>query len=174
MAKAKYVSDEDEVLQEAAEMQATMEKPIASPGDQQAAINQGILAALEKIANRQEAGPIPQLSVAQAVFKTPWNPTGKKDRIKLTRPVRINNHPVRDMMLSEDEITRLNALKPGRYHDRKWIVWEKDDDQGNATLHVNFPNKTPDQKIEIMQAHKGAGLAGLLDIILAEQNAVRA
>ena len=173
MAK-KYVSDDEELMAEAeAEMAAAQAQAAAQAKDGQAAINAGILAALEKIAGRQETGPIPQLSVSQATFKTPWNPTGKKDRLRLERKVRINGHPVKDSMLSEEEIEKLNSLKAGKYNSRKWIVWELDDDQGNATLNVNFPNKSPDQKYEIMQAEAGRGLAGLLDIILTEQNAVR-
>jgi len=168
MAK-KYVSDDEEIM---AEAEVAMAEAQTQAVDGQAAINAGILAALEKIAGRQETGPIPQLSVSQAIFKTPWNPTGKKDRLKLERKVRINGHPVKDSMLSEEEIEKLNKLKVGKYRSRKWVVWEMDDDQGNATLNVNFPNKSPDQKYEIMQAEAGRGLAGLLDIILTEQNAI--
>jgi len=115
---------------------------------------------LKRLTTIQERQPIPQETVAQATFVTPWNPTGKKTRPRLRRRVFLNGHPLSDTRLTEDEVTLLNSLKHGRYHNRQWLVLERDE-EGTSSLHVFFPNKTEAQRIE----HARMAPNGLVDLL---------
>jgi hypothetical protein len=140
----------------------------------QAQTNQRLTAALEAIAGRAETGPTPQIPFAQAKFQTPWNPTGEPYKVELSRPTWINGHRLRELLLSQEEIVKLNKLRAGKYHDRKWIVVESDGDSGESSSMVSlfFPNKTPEQKIDLARTLGGRGLVALLDMILEEADRI--
>lgn len=139
----------------------------------QDALNERMVAAIEALAQKNATGPTPQIPFAQAKHVTPWNPTGTRKRMKFTRPTFINGRKIGELMHTDAEIEKLNALKPGHYHNRKIVVWSSDTSDGLSTINLQFPNKTPEQKMELMRLTAGKnGLEGILDIVLAEQSAV--
>jgi hypothetical protein len=119
-----------------------------------------LIAVLDRLTRIQEGQPLPQLSVTQAKYITPWNPTGAKDRPKLRRAVYQNGQPLSEGRLSAEEITLLNTLKNGRYAKRKWLVMEKDEDGAN-TMHFYTPNKTEAERMDLARTAPG----GLVDIL---------
>lgn len=129
--------------------------------------------ALDKIANRSEAGPTPQIPFAQAKWQTPWNPTGERYARLLKRTVRLNGHRLSEITMSQPEIDALNDLKPGRYNDRKWTVIEEDGGADGSAINIYLPNHRPEQRMENTIMAKGQGLMGVLGIMLSEQRAVR-
>jgi len=130
-----------------------------------------ILQVLERLTQIQEAQPVPQQTVAQATYVTPWNPTGKRQRPRLRRRVFENGHPISDGRLTDEEITLLNGLKHGRYHSRQWTVIERDE-EGLTSLHLFFPNKTEADRMAIARIAP-RGLADLLVLIHQEMQGVK-
>lgn len=128
---------------------------------------------LTSLVGKSEAGPTPQIPFAQAKFKTPWNPTGKKYRVGLTRETYMNGHQLREGRLSEEEITLLNQLKAGKYYNKQWTVIETDEGDGKHTVEIIIPNRTQEQRMALTIAHGGRGLVGICEKILAEQNAIQ-
>lgn len=129
-------------------------------------IDERLVAAIELLAAQQEAGPVKQIPLAKAKFCTPWNPTGKRYREELRRPTYLNGHRLRSMMLSEDEIQLLNQLTPGRYHDNRWTVIERHQDDEGTAIQVYIPNRTLQQRLEWKSAAKD--LTDALRQIVAE------
>jgi hypothetical protein len=125
---------------------------------------------LERLTQIQERQPIPQQTVAQATFITPWNPTGSKTRPRLRRKVFLNNHVLSDGRLTDEEVMLINTLKHGRYHNRQWLVIEKDE-EGTSSLLILLPNKTESQRIEMARTCP-AGLVDALRMIHREMTAV--
>lgn len=128
---------------------------------------------LTSLAGKSDVGPTPQIPFAQAKFKTPWNPTGKKYRVGLTRETYMNGHQLREGRLSEEEITLLNQLKAGKYYNKQWTVIETDEGDGKHTVEIIIPNRTQEQRMALTIAHGGRGLVGICEKILAEQNAIQ-
>jgi len=94
---------------------------------------------------------------------TPWNPTGKRERVKLRRPTFISGYPVNPMMHTEEEITLLNEVKPGRYNNRRWEVTRFDD----GSIDIRYPNRTFEQRMEM--ALKAPSISELCKQIIAER-----
>lgn len=126
---------------------------------------------LHRLVDRTEAGPVPQVRIANAKFKTPWNPTGTQDRPSLSRTTFLNGHRLREITLSDEEITLFNKLKPGRYHNRKWLVVEADSENGSS-IQVFIPNKTEADRLETKAA--ASNLAGILRIMTSDAPSARA
>jgi hypothetical protein len=127
--------------------------------------------ALARIVDQGETGPIRQVSVAKAKIRTPWNPTGAKVRAKLSRTVRMNGFTLRERMMSDEEITLLNQVQPGKYHDKKWVVMQVDGDADGSAIDLFIPNKTHADQIETVRASVTGDLAGILRVIVAEHAA---
>jgi hypothetical protein len=125
-----------------------------------------LIQSIAVMAARQDAGPIPQISAAKAVYRTPWNPTGNKKRPKLKRTTYLSGARLRDALLSDREILLLNKLTAGKYHGGQWVVLEKDEAQG-AEVSLFVPNKTQEQRIELKGAARN--LEDLLTQIVNEQ-----
>jgi hypothetical protein len=158
-------------IQAESQMKAALAQ--AATTDPQAAINHGILSLLTKLLDRQEkhTGPTPQIPFAQYKQKTTWNPTGEKHRRALKRPTFLNGHRLREKMLSQTEIDLLNQVKPGSYNGRKWTVIEQStSENGAGALKIFFPNKTPEQRMALLE--EGRSLVELLNKIIREQEAV--
>lgn len=169
-AQAEYDRQQEQFKQlEAAKAEARRNPDALTLSDQ---VNLRMIDILEKLSNRNEAGPTPQIPFASAKFCTPWNPTGKPYRDTLKRKTFVNDFQIRELTHSEEEIRLLNLVKPGRYNKRKWLVREEDSGEAGHSLHIYFPNRTQAQRIELTAEHKGRGLVGLLERILAEQNAI--
>jgi hypothetical protein len=171
MAKAKQYTDDldlDTLVDEAAEAVQAQIPPVAA----QDALNERMVAAIEKLAERQDQGPQQQIPIHKVPVKTPWNPTGTKNRPKLARPTFINGRKIGELWHTAEEIEKLNQIKPGHYWNRRIVVWSADTSGGFSSINLQFPNKSPDDKYEIMRLTAGKGLVGILDVILGEQNSV--
>jgi hypothetical protein len=126
---------------------------------------------LEGLTRKADAGPVQQIPIAKAKFVTPWHPTGERRRPKLARPTFLNQHRLREMLMSNEEIELCNQLKPGFYQNRRWRVVTTDADGGVASMSIYLPNKTEADRLEMKT--KARDLADALRMIVAEQNAVR-
>jgi hypothetical protein len=160
--------DMDAVYAEAAATQIASENPTAT----QDQLNLRMVEVLEGLARKNATGPIPQIPINQYKAQTPWNPTGARKRATFNQPSYLNGHRLSNIMHSDEEITKFNQLKPGKYYNRKIVVWQADTSDGDNALHLQFSNKTSEQKFEMAQLTGQRGLAAILDVILAEQAAV--
>lgn len=144
--------------------------------------NETIAAAIAKIAEASENGPIRQIPASKALFKTPWNPTGKKrgKRIRLSRATYLNGHRLREMMMSEDEINLCNSVKAGLYNGRRWTVQVKEaagQSEGREVL-IWIPNKSTADRLQLAKdsVHPSDpsknGLVAILERIVDEQSRV--
>lgn len=103
---------------------------------------------LGRLVDKNEAGPIPQIPVARAILPTPWHPSGSKVRPELARTAYLNGHRLREIMMSDEEITLINGLRAGRYMNRKWTVVDTDGDGNAASIQIFLPNKTEAERLE--------------------------
>lgn len=174
---AAFQAEEDKELAAAeAEYRASIDPTAALSGagtDPNTAVLAQMTQVLSRLAGKAEAGPTPQIPFSKAKFCTPWNPTGKKYRVGLTRDTWMNGHQLREGRLSEEEITLLNQLKPGKYHNKQWTVIETDEGDGKHSIEIIIPNKTQEQRMALTIAHGGRGLVGICEKIIAEQNAIQ-
>ncbi len=72
---------------------------------------------MERIVSRNESTR--QLSYAEILPVTPFNPEGKRNRIGFKRQTYMHGILLNPMLHTEEEIDLFNQLKPGRYIDRK-------------------------------------------------------
>lgn len=131
-----------------------------------AVTNDQLAAALVTLAASQESAPIRQIPLARAKVRTPWNPTGDKKRPKLSRVTRLNGFRLKESRLSNDEIRGFNALQPGKYNGRKWIVTSSQDEEGSA-IDIYLPNKTAAHRIEFRSTCPN-GLPDALNLMARE------
>jgi hypothetical protein len=127
-----------------------------------------LVGVLDRLTRIQERQPIPQETAAQAKYCTPWNPTGRKDMPKLKRRVFQNGHPISDVRMTEQEINLINTLKHGRYHNRQWLVVERDEG-GSTAMHIYWPNKTESDRIQMARIAPN----GLADVLLMIHDEMR-
>jgi hypothetical protein len=105
-----------------------------------------------------------QVPVGKAKYRTPWNPTGEIRKVKLkAKKFYQNGAEVNPDMMSDEEVTLVNQLKPGRYNKRKWEVVKRRD----KSLDLRYPNRTLQQRWAMQQ--EGGGFSGILKKILIEQ-----
>ena len=150
MAKTQVREDEPQTEQEVALAQA-----------------QANVKALQAIADTLQAGPVKQVNRANRVPKTPWNPEGKKVRATLRCRMTQNDTRIGESRLSEEEINLFNQLKPGKYQGGNWVVTATNKD-GVETLNLYIPNKTMSDRYKMKGIAGTRGLAGILDVIIAE------
>jgi hypothetical protein len=125
-----------------------------------------LLALLSKLIEANDAGPVKQIPRGKALIRTPWHPSGEKNRPKLARTTFINNFPCKEIMMSNEEITLLNELKPGKYLGKKVVVIEDSDKEGSS-ITIYIPNKSHEDKLWQMQV--APELVVLLRSLDAEQ-----
>jgi hypothetical protein len=107
-----------------------------------------------------------KISVAEASKATPWNPSGKPRTVKLKPPaVYQNGARLNPVMLSDEEVTLLNQLKPGVFNHKKWVVRKRRD----KSLDIQYPNKTIEARMELKG--EAGNLSGMLRKILTEYEA---
>jgi len=88
------------------------------------------------------------------------------------RAVRQNGREAQQ--LTHDEIRALNEIKrPGLYLDKRFDVKIAESNAGKE-LDINYPNSTIDQRMENAQFFSGGGFKGLVQKIVAEQDAMLA
>ncbi len=144
-----------------------------------------LVQSISKIAEQSDRGPIKSIPIAKSKQRTPWNPTGKKVRLKLTRPTYMNGHRLHETRMGELEIQLFNQVKPGRYGENGRItVIEKGGDEGSRELQVWIPNKTVPDRLAMARmtadptpdpvtGKPRAGIIVILERILAEQKSVK-
>lgn len=109
-----------------------------------------------------------QLSLLEITPTTPWNPEGKRNRVPLTRPAYQHGQLINPLNMTEEEISLVNQIKPGRYYDRKIEVYRTVDGGINFTYMLgNTANK-----IEFWS--KFPSLVSLLTYIIDERKAKEA
>lgn len=108
-----------------------------------------------------------KLGIHETKFPTPWNPTGERRTLKM-KPAAFfqNGARVNVAMLSDEEITLINQLKPGLYNKKKWQVVRKRD----KSLHLHYPNATLEHRFDL-NIQAGGQFAGMLKLIVTEQEA---
>jgi hypothetical protein len=124
-------------------------------------------AAVVAIAESIDAGPLKQIPRHKMKDVTPWNPEGKKRRLKLTRIFTQNDYRCPENRMTEAEIELVNKLKPGKYYGGKWIVTETDAG-GVKTINLYVPNKSREDQFEIARIAGDKGLAAILERIVNE------
>ncbi len=128
--------------------------------------SESVAQAMARFIQRDDDGPIRQVSVHKAKYRTPWHPSGDPNRPKLTRKMRLNGVQLRDRMLSNKEIDLLNQVKPGKYHNKRWFVMETDGDEDGSKVDIFLPNKTQQDRLAL--AGDARNLEEVLTIIVNE------
>jgi hypothetical protein len=105
-----------------------------------------------------------QVPIGKAKIRTPWNPSGNPRKVKLKfKQLYQNGSRVNPDMMSEEEISLVNQLKPGRYNKRKWEVVKRRD----KSIDIRVPNKTLQQRMTLKGEAKD--FAAIVQKILLEQ-----
>jgi hypothetical protein len=104
------------------------------------------LGSIKDIAEESRASrALRQLTVAEVKNDTPWNPEGlPKIKLKCER-FYMCGAPVKEDMLSNDEIAAINKLKPGRYNKRKWEVLKFQD----KSIDIRYPRVTVADRFDL-------------------------
>lgn len=114
----------------------------------------------------QETAPIQQVHISRYVAKTPFNPTGSKTRPKLRGLFLQNGGRMVEDRLTNDEITLLNKIRPGRYLDRRVEVIERTEN-GETSVEIRYSNASMEQRLELK--NRARNLKEMLQGILDEQ-----
>lgn len=75
---------------------------------------------------------------------TPWNPEGKRSRLKPRGEIYQNGYLVNPLMMTEEDIELCNKLKPGRYLDRTVTVAR----QRDGSLYIEYASARTDQRMD--------------------------
>ena len=113
-----------------------------------------------------EAGPIKQVPISRYLAKTPWNPTGSKQRPKLRATFLQNGYEIREAFVTDEQIHLLNQIKPGRYINRKVEVVERNE-HGNHSIELRYNNKSIEDRMELKT--EARNLTEMLQRIVNEQ-----
>jgi hypothetical protein len=148
-----------------------MAKKEAAPKDNSTDYDERLLKVLEMLAAKQDEGPIKQIPISKAIYKTPWNPTGDPNRPEFARASFMNGFRLKEGLHSNEEIELFNQIKPGRYIGNKVLVVAKNADKEGTEVMLFVPNKTVEDRI--LQAQYAPTLSVLLKTIIAEQNQVK-
>lgn len=118
-----------------------------------------------QLAESQSSG-FRKIRVHEAKFPTPWNPSGERRTLKL-KPASFSQNGARinPALLSDEEITLINQLKPGVYNKKKWRVVRRRD----KSLDLQYPNESLEARFELKG--EAGNLAGMLKMIITEQEA---
>jgi len=155
---------------------ADPEPEVTAPAGQPTAqdlINMKIATALERLAERQDAGPIPQIPITKAIHKTATNPTGGP-RPVLKRAFYQNGNPVRPVNLTNREIELINQLKAGAYHNSRWYVTVENVGDGQQRVHVQVPNKAQEDKLAVARLVGNRGFEAILELMVEEGTRITA
>lgn len=115
----------------------------------------------------EETAPVKQVHISRYVATTPFNPTGDKRRVKLTREVFQNGIRVQPEFLHTEEIELLNKVKPGRYIGRRVEVIERGEGE-EKNLEFRYRNQSIEQRLELKNHFRN--FAEMLRLIVAEQD----
>lgn len=121
------------------------------------------LAEAQAAATERENSKFKEIGFQDAVFCTPWNPTGKKIRPNLKVKGFQNGAQLDPEKLHDEEIELFNQLKPGRYFGGKFEVVRKRD----RSIDFRYANKTVDQRSELKSS--AVNFAAMLKLVVMEQ-----
>jgi len=93
----------------------------------------------------EQQGATRQLTMNEIKPVTPWNPEGKRDRIKLKQEVFQHGYYLNPIMMTEATIDLFNQIKPGRYFGRKIEVQRLN----NGELNITWSNAKLQDRIEM-------------------------
>lgn len=145
------------------------EKPQASapaaPAEDSPALVSAVTAFTAAV-ERLESQTPNKVPLHKAIIRTPWNPEGKKDRLRLKRTTYQNGTRVDEKRLSEEEIGLFNQLRPGRYGpNRKYVVIVRPTDRA---VELRYSNKSIEDRMANQVDAKGRGIVGILEMIVEE------
>lgn len=125
---------------------------------------------IDKLANAitnavAEAGPVKQIHISRYTAKTPWNPTGSKQRPKMRCRFFQNGFEIREAFVTDEDIDRLNKIRPGRYLNRKVEVIQRNE-HGNESMELRYSNATIEQRMELK--NEARSLSEMLKRIVSE------
>jgi hypothetical protein len=95
-------------------------------------------------------------AVADAVVKVQEKTTPNEvrfiappDRPKLTRKTIFCGAIEEERRLSDEEILLYNQVTPGRYHNRRWEVIEREEGSDGKTVEIRIPVSTVDDRMQL-------------------------
>jgi len=91
-----------------------------------------------------------------------------KRKVKLRAPFYQNGVMVRLDQLTDEQVTLINQLKPGRFNNRKWEIVKRRD----RSIDFRYPNKTVEQRMQNNMVARD--LTGMLQLILTEAETQKA
>jgi hypothetical protein len=128
-----------------------------------------LVESIAKIASALNDERTTQIPFHKAKIPTPFNPSGDRNRPKLTRPVWFNGALINPVFLTNEEIELCNQLKPGRYHGRQWQVIERTNDP-DRPLEIRVQDASVEDR---MSLYKDApSFAALCKAMIAEQGTI--
>lgn len=161
---------EDDVLtnehMEQTEPSAPGQAPLARPAtqDQMAQMMAAMLEIAKSLSSAEQRRESQrQLSITEIKPDSPWNPEGKRDRLKLSRATSLHGIALNPLTHSEEEIALFNKLKPGRYIERRVEVRMTQD----GSIDLSWPGAKNDTRIEFYS--RFPTLVSLLQAVIAER-----
>lgn len=167
MAKTKTIRVTDEEL---ALLQATREKAKAGDVAVEAPKDTvGITAAQQALADAfvsaiERTRPPEKKTIANRKPVTPWTPKDGSPKLKMRRKFFQHGMPIGENVTNE-EITLLNQLKPGRYCEGNVIVTLRKD----RGIDVDYPVRTVQQRLKLVNQFHITSFVSLLKRLIDEK-----
>lgn len=150
---------EQELKEEAAKLAAPVEA--STTADKTLLAMLRIAESMEAFMKRQESTR--QLSILEVAPVSPWNPEGRKDHPKFSRPTCVQGIQVDSFQHTAEEVKLFNQLKPGRYCNRVVEVQRLSD----GTINLQWPGMKLDKRIAFYAEFPTIGK--LLEACIAER-----
>lgn len=113
-----------------------------------------------------ESSPVQQVHISRYKPITPWNPTGSVRRVPMNGKYFQNGSEIQEWRVTDEDITLLNQLQPGRYMGRKVEVVERNAD-GDRSVDIRYSNKDVGQRMDMKGLARN--FTELLQNIVTEQ-----
>ena len=156
----------EDVGDEAAEGLIKASVSTVNPDNQ--ALTQGQLA--QVLQTLIDSSPVKKVPYAKFKTRSPFNPTGRKDR-ELLRRCYQNGYAMKIETLRDAEIDLLNRVKPGRYitgqNGEKMVTIGIVQKGGNTDLHIVYRNASVDDRFA--NKHEFRDLESLLQRCIEEE-----
>lgn len=96
----------------------------------------------------KQTKPIEKKNAANRVARTSWTPKDGSPKLKLKRKMYQHGMAIDADMVTNEQITLLNALKPGRFLDG-WVKVIRRRDKG---IDIDYAIKTASQRLKLVNA----------------------
>lgn len=96
----------------------------------------------------QASKPAEKKTVFTRVENTPWTPPKGVAKLKLKRKSFQHGIPLSEKMLTNEQISLLNRLRPGSYLDG-WVTVRRRRDKG---IDVDYPIRSAQQRLKLVNA----------------------